>query len=82
MRTRGATAVKRPLRVVCSATVTTLGAVDAMATEAAAFSVVRTDGAFEIRHYAPRRGPATTPPFTLWFLPRNEIIIPVSAGAD
>ena len=53
MRITGAAVAKRSLRVVCLATITILGARDAMATEEAVYNVVTTDGAFEIRDYAP-----------------------------
>ena len=53
MHIMGAAAVKGSLRVVCLAMITTLGAVEAMATEEAVYNVVTTDGAFEIRDYAP-----------------------------
>jgi len=49
----GAAAVKGSLHVVCLATITMLGAMNAMATEEAAYTVVKTEGAFEIRDYAP-----------------------------
>ena len=53
MRSMTAAAVKGSLHVVCLATVTIVGAMNAMATEEAAYTVVTTDGAFEIRDYAP-----------------------------
>jgi hypothetical protein len=53
MRIMGAAVMKSSLRVVCLATVTVLGAVDAMAIEEAAYTVVTKDKNYEIRDYAP-----------------------------
>jgi len=53
MRSWVSAAVKRAIRVVCWATITVLGATNAMAIEEAAYRVVTTDGLFEIRDYAP-----------------------------
>jgi len=49
----GAAVMKRSLRVLCLATATTLGAMDAMAIEEAAYTVVTKDDSYEIRDYAP-----------------------------
>ena len=49
----GAAAAKGSLRGLCLAMATILGAGDAMAMEEAAYTVTASDGAFEIRDYAP-----------------------------
>jgi hypothetical protein len=53
MRMTVAAAAKGSLRGLCLAMVTILGAGDAMAIEEAPYTVVTTDGAFEIRDCAP-----------------------------
>jgi hypothetical protein len=70
------------------------------ATEEAACDVVTTDGASEIRDYAPdvvaeswirAKGLSSAgdpqrarhdSPFTLWFLRREEILVPMATGVD
>ena len=45
--------MKRIIRIILAAAVIIIGAADVMATEEAKYSVVKKDGRFEIRDYAP-----------------------------
>ena len=45
--------MKRSMRIILAAAVIIIGAMDAMAIEEAAYNVVKRDGKFEIRDYAP-----------------------------